>query len=226
MMRILVVEDDPKIAHLLKTGLEQASYTVVAASTGEEGLDLAQGGDFDAVVLDMMLPGKSGLQMVQELRLCGAGMPVLALTARSALAERIDGLNNGCDDYLAKPFSFDELLARLRALMRRPGPAPQARLEYAGLTLDPLTRVVTRNGKPIQLTLKEFGLLEMLLRRPGYIVSGSAIIDRVWGSDADVGRNVLEVYVHYLRKKVDPDPSRRLIHTIRGTGYVLREEAR
>jgi DNA-binding response OmpR family regulator len=225
-MRILVVEDDPKIAQILLKGLEQASYSVVVASNGEEGLALAQAGDFDSIVLDMMLPGKSGLQIVQELRLRGSGVPILALTARSALAERIDGLNSGCDDYLAKPFSFDELLARLRALLRRPGPISHDRLEYAGLTLDPVTRVVTRDGKGIELTLKEFGLLELLMRRPGHIVTGDAIIERLWGDDALIGRNVLEVYIHHLRRKVDPNPAKRLLHTVRGVGYVLREEVR
>lgn len=225
-MRILVVEDEEKVASFVRKGLEQSSYTVDIAASGEEAIDYAAVNEYAAIVLDMMLPGRDGMSVVRELRQQGNATPVLALTARSALEDRVQGLDSGCDDYLAKPFAFDELLARLRALLRRQsGTARLPRLEYAGLTLDPVTRAVARDGRPIELTNKEYALLELLLRHPGQVFTRTAILESVWGYDFDTGSNVLEVYMNFLRKKVDHPGAKRLLHTVRGVGYVLREES-
>jgi DNA-binding response OmpR family regulator len=223
-MRILVVEDEEKVASFIRKGLEQSAHTVDVAPNGEEALTLAEINSYDAIILDMMLPGKDGLQVVREIRARGSVVPVLALTARGTLEDRVRGLDSGCDDYLAKPFAFDELLARLRALLRRTGVSRAPRLEYAGLTLDPATRVVTRDGRAIELTNKEYSLLEMLMRRPGQILTRNAILEGVWGYDFDSTSNVLEVYMNFLRKKIDQGYARKLLHTVRGVGYVLREE--
>lgn len=224
-MRILVVEDEEKVASFVRKGLEQSAYTVDVVPSGEEALDYAAVNEYAAIVLDIMLPGRDGLAVVRELRSRGVSAPVLALTARSALEDRIQGLDSGCDDYLAKPFAFDELLARLRALLRRQaGGSRNPRMEYAGLALDPVTRGVTRDGRPIELTNKEYALLEMLLRHPGQVYTRTAILESVWGYDFDAGSNVLEVYMNFLRKKVDQGAARKLLHTVRGVGYVLREE--
>ncbi len=225
-MRILVVEDEEKVASFVKKGLEQSAYTVDIAINGDEAMDYIAVNEYAAIVLDMMLPKKDGLSVVRELRSQSNATPVLALTAKSSLEDRVAGLDSGCDDYLAKPFAFDELLARLRALLRRqsaPGKSP--RLEYAGLVLDPVTRVVNRDGRAIELTNKEYALLEMLLRHPGQVFTRNAILESVWGYDFDAGSNVLEVYMNFLRKKVDKGDAKRLLHTVRGVGYVLREEA-
>lgn len=225
-MRILVVEDEEKVANFVKKGLEQSSYTVDVVNNGEDGLAFALTNEYDAIVLDIMLPGRDGLSVVRELRARGYATPVLALTARDALSDRIQGLDSGCDDYLAKPFHFEEFLARLRALLRRQGgSARMPRLEYSGLALDPVTRSVTRDGRPIELTNKEYALLELLLRHPGQVFTRTAILESVWGYDFDASSNVLEVYMNFLRKKVDQNASHKLLHTVRGVGYVLREEA-
>jgi DNA-binding response OmpR family regulator len=166
-----------------------------------------------------------GLQVVRQLRARGKTMPVLALTARSSLEDRVQGLDSGCDDYLAKPFAFDELLARLRALLRRASSQRSPRMEYAGLVVDPVTRKVARDGVPITLTNKEYALLEMLLRHPGQVFTRTALMESVWGYDFDSSSNVLEVYMNFLRKKIDHGFPKKLLHTVRGVGYVLREEA-
>ena len=223
-MRILVVEDEEKVGSFIKKGLEQSSYTVDLVSTGEDALDHAAVNEYSAVVLDIMLPGKDGLTVLSDLRKMGNTVPVLALTARSTLDDRVKGLDAGCDDYLAKPFAFDELLARLRALLRRQSTARIPRLEYGGLTLDPATRAVNRDGRAIELTNKEYALLEMLLRHPEQVFTRTAILESVWGYDFDAGSNVLEVYMNFLRKKIDPAGSRKLLHTVRGVGYVLRDD--
>jgi DNA-binding response OmpR family regulator len=223
-MRILVVEDEEKVASFIRKGLEQMAYTVELAGTGEEALGVALTSRFDAIVLDVMLPGRDGLSVVRELRARGSDVPVLALTARGTLEDRIAGLDSGCDDYLPKPFAFEELLARLRALLRRGGAARVPRLEYAGVVLDPATRSVARDGKPVELTNKEFALLELLMRRPGQVLTRTTLLENVWGYDFDSTSNVLEVYMNFLRKKIDHGFSQKLLHTIRGVGYVLREE--
>jgi DNA-binding response OmpR family regulator len=223
-VRILVVEDEDKVASFIRKGLEQMAYTVETAGTGEEALALALSTRYDAIVLDVMLPGRDGLSVVRELRARGSDAPVLALTARGTLEDRIAGLDSGCDDYLPKPFAFEELLARLRALLRRGGTSRMPRLEYAGIALDPATRSVSRDGKVVELTNKEFALLELLMRRPGQVLTRTTLMESVWGYDFDSTSNVLEVYMNFLRKKVDLGFPRKLLHTVRGVGYVLRDE--
>src|SRR5437588_1922150 len=216
-MRILLIEDEEKVASFIKKGLEQSAFTVDWAPSGEEGLEHARANEYHAILLDLMLPGKDGLQVVRELRASGSGVPVLALTARGSLEDRVAGLDSGCDDYLAKPFAFDELLARLRALLRRQTNATRLpRLQFAGLTLDPATRAVHRDGRPIELTNKEYALLELLLRHPGQVYTRTAILESVWGYDFDAGSNVLEVYMNFLRKKIDAPGLPKLLHTVRG----------
>src|SRR5438067_6017548 len=200
------------------------SYTVDWAGTGEEALGMALTTRYDALVLDVMLPGRDGLSVVRELRACGSEVPVLALTARGTLEDRIAGLDSGCDDYLPKPFAFQELLARLRALLRRGGASRLPRPEYAGLVVDPASRTASRDGKSIELTNKEFALLELLMRRPGQVLTRTALLENVWGYDFDSTSNVLEVYMNFLRKKVDHGFPTKLLHTVRGVGYVLRDE--
>jgi DNA-binding response OmpR family regulator len=223
-MRILVVEDEEKVASFIRKGLEQMAYTVEVAGTGEEALGLALATRYDAIVLDVMLPGRDGLSVVRELRARGSDAPVLALTARGTLEDRIAGLDSGCDDYLPKPFAFEELLARLRALLRRGSTSRMPRLEYGGVVVDPATRAVSRDGKAVELTNKEFALLELLMRRPGHVLTRTTLLENVWGYDFDSTSNVLEVYMNFLRKKVDYGFPRKLLHTVRGVGYVLREE--
>jgi DNA-binding response OmpR family regulator len=223
-MRILVIEDEEKVASFIKKGLEQSAYTVDWAPTGEDGLELARVNEYQAVVLDLMLPGKDGLTVVREMRARGLTSPVLALTARNTLEDRVAGLDSGCDDYLPKPFAFDELLARLRALLRRSSGQKTPQLEFCGIVIDPVTRRVTRDGKPIELTNKEYALLAMLIRHPGQVFTRTAIMESVWGYDFDNSSNVLEVYMNFLRKKIDTNYTKKLLHTVRGVGYVLRED--
>jgi DNA-binding response OmpR family regulator len=223
-VRILVVEDEEKVASFIRKGLEQMAYTVEVTGNGDEALEMALVTRYDAIVLDVMLPGRDGLSVVRELRSRGSDVPVLALTARGTLEDRIAGLDSGCDDYLPKPFAFEELLARLRALLRRGGTPRMPRLEYAGVVVDPATRSVSRDGRSIELTNKEFALLEQLIRRPGQVLTRTALLESVWGYDFDSTSNVLEVYMNFLRKKMDHGFSRRLLYTVRGVGYVLRDE--
>ena len=223
-MRILVVEDEPKLARALQKGLSEEQYAVDVAHDGEDGLAMALDGVHDLVVLDIMLPKRDGLAVLRELRNRRSQTPVLLLTARDAVADRVTGLDTGADDYLVKPFAFDELLARIRALLRRRGGDRAAVLAAAELTLDPATREVRRAGKKIDLTPKEYALLEYLLRNKGRVLSRALIAQHVWDYHFDSSTNVIDVYINYLRKKVDADFTPRLIHTVRGAGYVLREE--
>ena len=220
-MRILVVEDEEKVASFIRKGLEQSAHTVDVAGNGEEALVLAEVNAYDAIILDLMLPGKDGLQVVRELRARGSAVPVLALTARGTLEDRVRGLDSGCDDYLAKPFAFDELQARLRALLRRGASSRAALLHVADLTFDPAARLVERAGRPIALTRRELGILETLLRRPGWVVSRDAIIESVWGFEFPDASNLVEVYVGRLRKKLGDEASR--IETVWGIGYRLKK---
>lgn len=224
-MRILVIEDELKVASFIKKGLEQSAYTVDWAENGEDGLEFARSNEYQCILLDIMLPGKDGLQVVRELRQRGITTPVMALTARTGLEDRVAGLDSGCDDYLPKPFAFDELLARLRALVRRSGSQKTLKMEYAGLLVDPVTRKVTRDSKPVDLTNKEYALLEMLIRNPGQVFTRISIMENVWGYDFDNASNVLEVYMNFLRKKIDQGFGKKLLHTVRGVGYVLREDS-
>ncbi|MBX7223278.1 MAG: response regulator transcription factor [Blastocatellia bacterium] len=223
-MRILVVEDEPKVARFLTRGLEEEFYAVDVAHDGEAGLYLAEINHYDLIVLDWMLPKKDGLQVLQELRQRGSQTLVLLLTARDAVKDRIRGLDCGADDYLTKPFVFEELLARIRALLRRGHSGGTNLLRVADLTLDLVTHQVTRNGTAIVLTPKEYALLEYFLRNTGKIITKTQISEHVWDEHLDPFSNVIEVYVHYLRDKVDRGFARPLIHTVRGVGYLLKEE--
>ena len=226
-MRILVVEDEAKVARALQEGLERQQYEVVVARTGEEGFYVVSAEEFDLVILDLMLPGRDGLQVLSTLRKRGLVTPVLILTARDAIEDRVQGLDKGADDYLVKPFAFPELLARIRALLRR-GRTQQAalRLQLADLEMDLVPRRVKRGGKDVDCTVREFELLEYLLRHKEQVVSREMLAREVWRetSRATPLDNVIDVHMARLRRKIDERFDRKLIHTIRGVGYVLREE--
>lgn len=222
-MRILVVEDEPKIARAIKKGLEQETFAVDICMDGDEGLRYALDEPYDVIILDRMLPQMDGLTVCKELRAAGNQTPVLFLTAKDKVADRVDGLNAGADDYLIKPFAFEELLARVRSLLRRPSQVVSPVLTCEDLALNSQTFEVTRAGTTIQLTQREFALLEYLLRTKGVTVTKDNIIAHVWDYDADVLPNTVEVYMGYLRNKVDKPfkKSPPLIHTVRGFGYKL-----
>lgn len=221
-MRVLVVEDEHKIAQALKRGLEQERYAVDVAFDGEEGLACAQAEQYDLIVLDRMLPGKDGVEVCQELRKSGNHTPIIMLTAKDQVRDRVHGLDAGADDYVVKPFSFEELLARMRALLRRPHEAAHTVLEVADLQLDPANYTVLRAGTPVNLSHKEFALLEYLMRNTGRVLSKETIMSHVWDFDADILPNTVEVYIGYLRNKIDkPFHAPSLIHTRRGFGYTL-----
>ena len=224
-MKILIVEDEEKLAKALKRGLEQEAFAVDIEFDSDAGLAAAEVGSYDLFVFDRMLPGElDGVGMVQKLREQPIATPALFLTAKDAVQDKVDGLNAGADDYLVKPFAFDELLARIHALIRRPASEPQTSLSYSDLTLEPHTHTVTRAGNTIDLTAKEFALLEYLLRNKETVVSKDSLMDHVWDFDADILPNTVEVYIGYLRNKIDrPFPGKNLIHTRRGFGYKLGE---
>jgi heavy metal response regulator len=222
-MRILLVEDDKKVASFIRKGLEEEGYAVDVAADGEAGLFMGLDRLHDLIILDVMLPKKPGFQVLRELRQAKAATPVLMLTARDTVEDKVQGLDAGADDYLTKPFVFAELLARVRALLRRRAETRSPRLQVADLVLDPATRSVTREGQPITLTNREFALLEYLMRNAGRVLTRTAITEHVWDYDFDSGTNVIDVYVNYLRKKVDAGREPKLLHTVRGAGYVLRE---
>ncbi|MDC7690678.1 heavy metal response regulator transcription factor [Vogesella indigofera] len=221
-MKILIVEDEIKTGEYLRQGLREAGFTVDLAHDGQEGLHLALEGGHDLLILDVMLPGMDGWQVLTRLRLRHKTMPVLFLTARDQVEDRVKGLELGADDYLVKPFSFAELLARVRTILRRGrGTVEATTLQIAGLELDLLRRRVSRDGKRITLTAKEFGLLELLMRRQGEVLPRSLIASQVWDMNFDSDTNVIDVAVRRLRAKVDDGFEPRLIHTVRGMGYVL-----
>lgn len=225
MMKIAIIEDDNAILSFLEKGLKEAGFVVETAETGEAGLSMISGGDFDAAVIDIMLPGVDGLSVIENLRGSGHQLPILVLSAKRSVDDRVKGLQKGGDDYLVKPFSFSELLARLQALLRRSsvnsGPA---RLESLGISIDPVSREVRRDGELIDLNPKEYLLLEYLVRNMGMVLSKTMIMEHVWGYDFDPQTNVVDVLVSRLRSRIDSDPDKRLIHTIRGVGYVFREK--
>jgi len=225
-MRILIVEDDRKLATQLKKGMEEQGLAVALAFDGIEGLEFARQGGFDVLVLDVMLPELDGFSIVRHLRGARDGTPILLLTARDAAEDVIAGLDAGADDYLTKPFSFKILLARLRALSRRKLVSPDTALKAADLTLNPSSREVARAGELIPLTKTEFALLETLLRNAGRVMTRERIIEAIWGNSREVESNTLDVFIRQLRNKIDPPGSHKLIHTVRGIGYVLREEDR
>lgn len=222
MAHVLVVEDQKKLLAGLKKGLEQEGYEVTTAATGEEGYYAATTGSFDAMVLDLMLPGRGGLEVLYDLRANGFTRPVLILTARDSIDDRVAGLDSGADDYLVKPFAFAELLARLRALLRREVTGREFVLRVDDLEMDLVARRVVRDGEEIDLSVREFELLEYFLRHSGTVVTRDMLSRDVWNEPFGPLTNVIDVYVRLLRKKVERSDARQLIHTIRGVGYVLR----
>ena len=223
-MQVLVVEDERRMAELLRQGLEEEGHSVILAGDGKEGLAMAESHSFDIIVLDVMLPGIDGFSIARKLRASRNQTPILILTARDAPADMIAGLNLGADDYLVKPFSFDVLLARLRAVSRR-GPIPQpVQLQVQDLTLNPASREVMRGTRRVPLTRTEYGLLELLMRRAGRVVTRENLIEAVWGFDSEVRSNTLDAFIRLLRDKVEAAGESKLIHTVRGVGYCLREE--
>jgi two-component system response regulator MprA len=223
-MKILVVDDEPAVRESLRRALALEGYQVDLADDGETALARLEGGDQpDAMVLDVLMPGIDGLEVCRRLRREGNEVPVLMLTARAEVDSRVAGLDAGADDYLPKPFALAELLARLRALMRRAGNGSTDSLRFADLELDPGTREVSRGGAPIELTRTEFSLLELFLRNPRQVLTRSIIFERVWGYDFGPTSNSLDVYIGYLRRKTEAGGKPRLIHTVRGVGYALRE---
>jgi two-component system, OmpR family, response regulator len=224
-MRLLLIEDDVKLARALSRGLEREGYAIDVADTGDGALTQALAGGYDGVVLDVMLPGLDGFAVCRELRRSELRLPVLMLTARDDVSDRIRGLDAGADDYLVKPFDFGELLARLRALFRR-GPTDRADvLEVGDLRIEPGARRVTRNGHDVELTAREMAVLEILARRPGQVVSRTELLEEVWEEEYDGSQNVVDVYVGYIRKKLEtPSDERRIIRTVRGVGFVLETD--
>jgi len=219
-----VVEDDATIADFVAKGLRENGYAVDVASDGDEGLRAATAGPYDAAIVDVMLPRRDGLSLIDALRARGIRTPVLILSARRSVDDRVRGLQAGGDDYLTKPFAFAELLARVQALIRRAtGAAEPTRLAFADLTLDLLTRKVTRAGQPLDLRPREFALLEYLLRNPAKVLSKTMILSHVWGYNFDPNTNVVDVLVSRLRDRIDRPFERKLLHTVRGVGYVLKE---
>ena len=223
-MRILIVEDDRKLARQLQKGLSEQGHAVTVASEGTEGLEAAQYGEFDVLVLDVMLPGLDGLSIVRRLRAAESQSPILLLTARDSAEDVVAGLDAGADDYLTKPFSFKILQARLRALSRRKNVEPRTQLQVGDLVLDPATREVKRAGAVLSLTKTEFVLLEMFMRNAGRVITRTRMIEAVWGHDRDIENNTVDVFIRQMRTKIDVPGSHKLIHTIRGVGYALREE--
>lgn len=221
-MRVLVVEDEHKIAAAIKRGLEQENYAVDVCYNGDDGLAAAEGDDYDLIILDRMLPGKKqGLDVCKALRDQNNHTPILLLTAKDQVRDKVDGLNAGADDYLVKPFAFEELLARIRALLRRPQDSTGVELKVGDLTLNTVTYDVSRGGKPILLSRREFSLLEYLMRNTGRILEKDKIINHVWDFDADILPNTVEVYMGYLRNKIDKSAKKQLLHTVRGFGYKI-----
>ena len=220
-MRVLVVEDDSRILEFIRKGLEEEGHAVDVARDGDEALDWPAVVEFDAIVLDIMLPGRDGIEVCRTLRTRGVRTPILMLTARDTVEDRVAGLDSGADDYLVKPFAFAELLARLRALLRREPVLLGTTLEVADLSLDTVTRQVSRAGQPVTLTNKEYALLEYLVRHPNQVLTRTMIAEHVWNFDFDVGTNVIDVHIRYLRRKIDDPYDLKLIQTVRGAGYRI-----
>jgi two-component system copper resistance phosphate regulon response regulator CusR len=224
-MKVLIIEDEPKTASYLKRGLEENGFVADRAENGEDGFHLAHTGLYDLIVLDIMLPARDGWSVLADLRRCGISTPVLFLTARDKVHDRVKGLELGADDYLVKPFAFSELLARVRTILRR-GPLRQvAVLSVGDLQIDLMRHRATRGGKPIDLTPKEFLLLSLLMRRSGDVLSRTLIAEQVWDINFDSDSNVVDVHVRRLRSKVDDPFENKLIHTVRGVGYVLEDRS-
>ena len=223
-MRILVIEDEKKVASFIKKGLEEEHYAVDIAHDGETGLYLSENNEYDLIVLDLMIPKIDGLEVLRRTRTNKNNVPILVLTAKDSVEDIVRGLDSGCDDYLTKPFEFVEFLARIRALLRREKTEKEPVLKIRDLTLSLVTHKVTRQGKEIELTSKEYALLEYFMRNPDKILTRTMISEHVWDYDFDSLTNVVDVYVNYLRKKIDKGFEHKLIHTIRGVGYLMRKE--
>ena len=221
-MRILVVDDDPEIVSFVRRGLAYEGYKVDTAADGSEALAKAREKEPDLVILDIMMPGIDGIEVSKRLRQ-GGDVPILMLTAKGTVADKVVGLESGADDYLVKPFAFDELLARVRALLRRRQPGKEETLRFSDLSLNTATREVKRGNDPIELTAQEFDLLELFIRHPRQVLKRDLIYERVWGYDFEGESNVIEVYIRYLRSKLEVRDRPRLIHTVRGVGYVMKE---
>jgi DNA-binding response OmpR family regulator len=223
-MRILVVEDEAKVASFIKRALEEESYAVDVCANGAQGMEMGRSGSYDLAILDVMLPTLSGLEVLKQWRANKITTPVLLLTAQARVEQKVQGLDTGADDYLTKPFAIEELLARMRALLRRGSGAAAGVLAVDDLVLNPATREVTRGGQRIELTAKEYALLDYLMRNAGRVLTRPMIAQHVWNQDFDTYTNVIDVYVTYLRSKIDKGRGRKLIHTVRGSGYVLKAE--
>jgi len=224
-MKILVVEDEERVAQFIQKGLKEEGHAVDVSYDGEDGGFLAEVNDYDLILLDVMLPKKNGISVCREIRARGVVTPVLMLTARDSVEDRVRGLDAGADDYLVKPFAFEELLARVRALLRRRADSKTPTLQLADLELDPITRLVTRGGKPIRLTTKEYSLLEYLLRNADKVLSRTLIGEHVWDMNFDPESNVIDVYISHLRNKIDKGYDLPLLHTMRGQGYLLSADS-
>jgi DNA-binding response OmpR family regulator len=223
-MRILVVEDEAKVASFIKRALEEESYAVDVCADGATGLAMGREGSYDLAILDVMLPGLSGFEILKQWRANKIATPVLLLTAQARVEQKVRGLDAGADDYLTKPFAIEELLARVRALLRRGSGEPAGLLQADDLVLNPATRAVTRGGQTIELTAKEYALLDYLMRNTGRVLTRPMIAEHVWNQDFDTYTNVIDVYMSYLRNKIDKGRARKLIHTVRGSGYVLKAD--
>src|ERR1700751_3978597 len=223
-MKRLVVEDEARMVELLRKGLSEEGHTVVCARDGSEGLELARNYEFDVIILDVMMPKLNGYQVAHRLRTERIATPLLMLTAKDSVPDLVRGLDSGADDYLTKPFAFEELLARLRAVKRRAPVPSQTKLQVGNLVVDPATREVYRAGAGLQLTRTEYNLLERLMYRAGKVVSRRSLIEAVWGFDREIEENTLDAFVHLLRGKVDPPGRPKLIHTVRGVGYMIRQD--
>jgi heavy metal response regulator len=223
-MRILVIEDEKKVATFIKKGLVEEHYAVDTAFDGEEGLYLSEINEYDLIVLDLMIPKIDGFGVLKKIRERKDNVPILVLTAKDSVEDTVRGLDAGCDDYLTKPFAFAELLARIRALLRRDKKEKESVLRIADLSLSVVTHKVTRQGKEIELTSKEYALLEYFMRNPEKVLTRTMISEHVWDYHFDSNTNVIDVYVNYLRKKIDKDFDPKLIHTIRGIGYMMKRE--
>ena len=222
-MRVLVAEDHDSVARFIVKGLREEHYAVDHVTNGNDAVDRIVSGSYDLVVLDIMLPGADGYVVTETVRSKKAGVPILMLTAKDGVGSKVRGLDAGADDYLTKPFSFEELLARIRALLRRGSPAPEPCISLADLSLDPATHRVIRSGQDIELSAKEYALLEFLMRSKNRICTRTSIIEHVWDMHFDSDTNLVDVYIRYLRRKVDEPFDTKLIHTIRGVGYVMKE---
>ncbi len=223
-MRILIIEDEPSLLKSISRRLREEGYSVDTAEDGEDGQELIEVVEYDCIILDIMLPVINGLAVLKHIRNKGIKIPVLLLTAKDAIEDKVKGLDLGADDYLTKPFSFDELLARIRALLRRQNESKETTLKAVDLILDTVSHTVSRGGNDIELTAKEYAILEYMLRNKGRLLTRSQIADHVWNYDFEGNSNIVDVYIRYLRKKIDDDFDSKLLHTVRGSGYMLKEK--